>query len=69
MGLIRFSESGLILVGAAHLHRIELQAELPRRLLTLLPLRHGAWSLRIPQDSDLGELGNGFFEECEPFAG
>jgi hypothetical protein len=61
----RCGERRLILLGPTDLHRIQVQTEGLRRLVTGVPLGDGAWRLGIPQHGHVGHLGKRFFEQLQ----
>ena len=65
-GLMSYGASDALFRRAAiSLHRMKLQTEFPSRDLTVLPLRRGAGSLRVPQHGNAGELGNDLLEQLQ----
>ena len=58
-----------MLVGAADVHGMKLQAQFSRGELAFFPTLRGACILWIPQHCNTGELGNDFLEQLEAFAG
>src|SRR5262249_10832700 len=62
-------ERALVFVGAANLHRMNLQTQFSCLLLAFVPLGYRAWRLRIIHHRNAGELGNGFLEKLQSFAG
>ena len=58
-----------ISVGAAHRHRMKLQTQFSCRDLAFFPLLLRARILWMPQHRNAGELGNGFLEQLQSFAG
>ncbi len=48
---------------------MKLQAKFARRRLAFFPFLRGARIVWIPQRRDVREIGHGFLEQLEPFAG